>query len=67
MRRWAPLYHPKSDDDLPDFVNHLGRAWRRYAETVDGPYDCNIEAECADLKNASVVTGPYQSTPYIGP
>lgn len=64
---WAPLYHPKADEDLSDFVNDLGRAWRRYAEAVDGPYDCNSECEYADLENSSVVTGPYRSAPYIGP
>lgn len=64
---WAPLYHSKADEDLPDFVNDLGRAWRRYAEEVDGPYDCNRETEYADMRNASVVTGPYRSPPEPAP
>lgn len=40
---WAPLYNLKADDDLVDFVNDLGRNWRRFAEAKDGLYDYSGE------------------------
>lgn len=64
---WAPLYSDRAGDDLVDFINNLGRAWRTYAEAVDGPYDYNDEQEEADLANAHVVTGPFRHRPFFAP
>ncbi len=63
---WAPLYHEKAGDDLVDFVNDLGRKWRKFSEEKDGPYDYSGEQETADLANSLVVTGPTRSRRYTG-
>lgn len=63
---WAPLYDPKADDDLVDFVNDLGRNWRKFSEAKDGPYDYSGEQEAVDLASALVVTGPGRQRRYTG-
>lgn len=63
---WAPLYDPKADDDLVDFVNELGRNWRIFSEAKDGPYDYSGEQETFDLATASVVTSPGRQRRYTG-
>ena len=63
---WAPLYDPKADDDLVDFVNDLGRNWRIFSEAKDGPYDYSGEQETMDLASALVVTGPRRQRRYTG-
>ena len=63
---WAPLYDPKADDDLVDFVNDLGRNWRKFSEAKDGPYDYSGEQETVDLASALVVTGPGRQRQYTG-
>lgn len=63
---WAPLYDPKADDDLVDFVNDLGRNWRKFAEAKDGPYDYSGEHETMDLATALVLTGPGRQRRYTG-
>lgn len=63
---WAPLYSERADDSLVEFVNELGRKWRKYSEDIEGPYDYNGEQESTDLANAAVVTGPYRTRRYEG-
>lgn len=63
---WAPRYDPKADDDLVDFVNDLGRNWRKFSEAKDGPYDYSGEHKTLDLEGASVVTGPRRQRRYTG-
>lgn len=63
---WAPLYDPKADDDLVDFVNDLGRNWRKFSEAKDGPYNYSGEQETVDLASASVVTGLRRQRRYTG-
>lgn len=63
---WAPLYDPKADDDLVDFVNDLGRNWRKFSEAKDGPYDYSGEQETVDLASALIVTGPGRQRRYTG-
>ncbi len=63
---WAPLYAEKAGDDLVEFVNDLGRRWRRYAEEVDGPFDHNEEHESLDLSRSAVVSGPTRRWIYEG-
>lgn len=61
---WAPQYAPKADRNLVDFVNDLGRNWRKFSEYKDGPYDYNEEQEIVDIENALVVTGPRRQRPF---
>jgi hypothetical protein len=63
---WAPSYDDKAGDDLVDFVNDLGRKWRKFAEQEDGPYDYSGEQETTDLAKSLVVTGPTRSRRYNG-
>jgi len=63
---WAPLYDPKADDDLVDFVNDLGRNWRIFSEAKDGPHDYSGEQETIDLASALVVTGKRRQFRYTG-
>ena len=55
---WAPLYAENTGQDLVEFVNDLGRQWRKYAEDVDGPFDYNEEQVSMDLSRSAVVAGP---------
>jgi hypothetical protein len=54
---WAPMYADEAGTDLVEFVNDLGRKWRSYAETLDGPYDFIEEREGVRLEQATVVNG----------
>ncbi len=63
---WAPLYAEKSGQDLVEFVNNLGRQWRKYAEDADGPFDHSEEQEFMDLSRSTVVAGPTRRWKYEG-
>lgn len=63
---WAPLYSEKSGQDLVEFVNELGRQWRKYAEDADGPFDYSEEQEFMDLSRSAVVAGPTRRWKYEG-
>lgn len=63
---WAPLYAEKSGQDLVEFVNDLGRQWRKYAEDEDGPFDHSEEREFMDLSRSAVVAGPTRRWKYEG-
>lgn len=63
---WSPMYAESAGDDLVDFVNDLGRKWRAYAESIEGPYDFSEEREHLDLSAASIVSGPYRNKRYEG-
>jgi len=63
---WAPLYAEKSGQDLVEFVNDLGRQWRKYVEDADGPLDYSEEHEFMDLTRSAVVVGPTRRWKYEG-
>ena len=63
---WAPLYSEKAGDDLVEFVNDLGRKWRMFAETLEGPYDFTEERDDMNMHEASVVTGRYRNRRFEG-
>jgi hypothetical protein len=58
---WAPMYSPHAGSHLVDFVNNLGRKWRTYAESIEGPYDINSETPHLRLEEATVVSGVYRN------
>jgi hypothetical protein len=62
---WAPLYSPKASDDLVEFVNELGRAWRRYLHKTDGPFDFSGEYKDIDWSRTHVVKGVWRQDRYI--
>lgn len=63
---WSPMYADAAGQDLVDFVNDLGRKWRAYSASIEGPPDFSEESEWLDLHNATVVTGPYRNRRYQG-
>jgi hypothetical protein len=63
---WVPLYAEKSSRDLVDFVNDLGRQWRKYAADANGPFDYSEETEFLDLSRSAVVAGPTRRWKYEG-
>lgn len=63
---WAPLYAEKSGQDLVEFVNDLGRQWRKYAADADGPFDYSEERKFMDLSRSAVVAGPTRRWKYEG-
>jgi hypothetical protein len=54
---WAPMYSDEAGADLVDFVNDLGRKWRVYSESLEGPYDFSEERPDMRLEAATVVSG----------
>jgi hypothetical protein len=64
---WAPMYSPRAADDLVEFINDLGRAWRKYLEEADGPFDSSEERSEIDWDRAYVVRGPIRSERYVVP
>jgi hypothetical protein len=64
---WAPMYSPKADDDLVDFVNDLGRGWRKYANKIDGPFDFSEEIGDIDWNRTYVVDGILRHERYVEP
>ena len=61
---WSPMYSESAEDNLVDFVNDLGRKWRTYANSIEGPYEFSEETDHLDLGNASVVSGLYRNRRY---
>lgn len=59
---WTPSYAEDAPDELVNFIDELGRKWRRYAEAVDGPFDVSIERPTneVNLKQVRVVRGPLR-------
>lgn len=62
---WAPLYEDGTDLALVNFVDDLGRKWRKFVEEKAGPFDYNDEQGHVDITSATVVTGPYRNLRYI--
>lgn len=43
---WMPCYSVEAEHtSLPDFVNDLGREWRKFLEVLIGPFDSSEETE----------------------
>jgi hypothetical protein len=61
---WAPMYSPKAGDDLVDFVNNLGRGWRRYVDQIDGPFDSSDEMKEINWGRSYVVNSIYRHERY---
>lgn len=40
---WVPMYSDRAPRILPDFINDLGRRWRRYLDKLLGPADWRLE------------------------
>jgi hypothetical protein len=64
---WAPMYSPKASDDLVEFVNNLGRAWRKYVAELDGPFDSSEEVSQVDWDRGHIVGGPLRHERFVGP
>jgi hypothetical protein len=63
---WSPMYSAQAGSDLVEFINDLGRKWRTYAESVDGPFDFAEERPHVQLGEAAVVTGVRRSRHFEG-
>jgi hypothetical protein len=55
---WSPMYSKDAEQNLVDFINDLGRQWRAFSESVDGPYDTSEERDAIQLAEVTVVNGP---------
>jgi len=64
---WAPLYAEKARPGLEDFVNELGREWRRYHAQIEGEPDFSGELGRIDMSRTYVVDGPTRRERYVGP
>jgi len=64
---WAPMYSPNANDQLLAFVNDLGRKWRVYSQSIEGPYDYEREQDDIDFQQIQVVRGLYRQLPYRYP
>lgn len=66
---WIPSYAEYAPDELVNFIDELGRSWRKYSEEVDGPYDVSVERPTSglDLRQIRVVRGPKRQTQYFDP
>lgn len=63
---WSPLYRNTAETpELVNFVNDLGRRWRRYVQAIE-PQDVDLETEYLDLSKAEVVTGSYRKHQFVG-
>jgi hypothetical protein len=47
---WMPAYADAEADDLPDFVNWLGKEWGDFTEREDAPYDNRISGPSIDSR-----------------
>jgi hypothetical protein len=63
---WTPMYSEDAGSDLVDFINDLGRKWRTYAESIEGPYDVNGETPYLRLDEATVVSGLRRNRRFEG-
>lgn len=63
---WAPMYSEHAGSDLVDFINDLGRKWRAYSESIEGPYDISSETPYLRLEEATVVSGVYRNKRFEG-
>lgn len=64
---WAPIYSPKVGPEIVNFVNDLGRSWRRYRNQIEGPSDFSEERESIDWDKACVADGPLRHREYVDP
>ncbi len=63
---WAPMYSEHAGSDLVDFINVLGRNWRAYSESIEGPYDVSSETPNLRLDGATVVSGVHRNRRFEG-
>jgi len=63
---WAPMYSDEAGPDLVEFINDLGRKWRAYSESLEGPYDHSEERESLRLEDATVVSGVLRNKRFEG-
>ncbi|MBX5144952.1 hypothetical protein [Rhizobium lentis] len=64
---WQPMYSDLASENLPRFINVLGRAWGDFTESQTGPFTSRTEHERIDLTPATVVTGLRRNVQYRGP
>jgi hypothetical protein len=64
---WAPQYSVDADDELVNFINELGRSWRKYVEKVAGPFDFSGEQEKLPIEGLSVVRGINRNQKFVEP
>lgn len=45
---WAPVYSDRAPEDLQEQINHLGRSWFDFIETLCEPYTDRVETDDMD-------------------
>ena len=64
-RVWVPLYRDSGKDDLPKFVNWLGKSWFDFCDAEFGPAGNRVEGPNIDISGARPIR--RTSSPGEGP
>lgn len=57
---WAPVYSDRAPEELVDFIDDLGRMWRKHLEGIIGPFTASSETPTAEasLRGARAIIIP---------